>query len=98
MAELDFDRSDTINMYEFYSNGETATANDEDDGAEQASNQQGSNHFLYLKIRHALMVKMNRLRMLELLVTMVEAMTTTFSAIMMRTMMVRLPKQNLHHI
>ena len=45
MAKLDFDKSETINMYEFYSDGQTATANDEDDGAAQVSNQQGSNHF-----------------------------------------------------
>ena len=35
MAQLDFDKSGKINMYEFDSNGETATANGEDDGGAQ---------------------------------------------------------------
>ena len=47
VAQLDFDKSGSVNMYEFDSNGETATANDEDGGAEQASSQQGSNHNIF---------------------------------------------------
>ena len=48
MAELDFDKSGTVNIYEFDSNGETATANGEDDDGAQVWNLL-SNNFFYPK-------------------------------------------------
>ena len=48
MAELDFDKSGTVNIYEFDSNGETATANGEDDDGAQVWNLQRSNNIFIL--------------------------------------------------
>ena len=42
MEQLDFDKSGTINMYEFDSKGQTSTAGGEDSGGAQVSNLQGS--------------------------------------------------------
>ena len=47
VAQLDFDKSGSVNMYEFDSNGETATANGAVDGVAQVSKLQRSNRFLY---------------------------------------------------
>ena len=48
MAQLDFDKSGTVNIYEFDSNGETATANGEDDDGAQVWILLRSNNFLCL--------------------------------------------------